>query len=319
MTTLATARLSLLGMLRYGIVEAASFLPSRFGPTLLLFVLGSVWGLHYSIIKLASQSGLGYARITALTTLGVALALTLVAIARGKLPPVARTTATYYSVCAILGYVAPFFMQIVVAKHLPAGVLTIIAATAPIWTMLIAWLARMETVTARRGLGVLTGFAAVMLLLSPTMAPAETAHTGWLLASLAIPLTYAAYHNYVARSWPQGLDSLQVATGEAIAAFVIVLPTYFLTSDVIPSGDWSGGVWTIPAMVVLTVIAVFLYFEINRLAGPVFVSQASYITVVAGILWGMAIFGEPFTVALGASALLLILSLWLTRSDGAAE
>ncbi|CAN0588700.1 unnamed protein product, partial [Laminaria digitata] len=37
---------------------------------LLIFVLGVTWGLHFSIIKIASESNLPYDGIAALTTLG---------------------------------------------------------------------------------------------------------------------------------------------------------------------------------------------------------------------------------------------------------
>ncbi len=64
-------------------------------------------------------------------------------------------------------------------------------------------------------------------------------------------------------------------------------------------------------MVVFAVIEIFLYFEIVRLAGPIFVSQANYVTVVTGVFFGMIIFGEPLSRWIILSAGLLGLALYL--------
>ena len=48
----------------------------------LLFLLGSIWGLHFSIIKIAAESELAYSGIAAITTFGVFPGLTAIALAR---------------------------------------------------------------------------------------------------------------------------------------------------------------------------------------------------------------------------------------------
>jgi drug/metabolite transporter (DMT)-like permease len=64
-------------------------------------------------------------------------------------------------------------------------------------------------------------------------------------------------------------------------------------------------------MVLITTIDCYLYFEIVRLAGPVFVSQANFITVIAGVLWGMLLHGERPGEWLWVSLVFLIGSLFI--------
>ena len=59
------------------------------------------------------------------------------------------------------------------------------------------------------------------------------------------------------------------------------------------------------------VIEIFLYFEIVRIAGPIFVSQSNYVTVVSGVFWGMVIFAERPGEWIWLSAALLGVSLYL--------
>ncbi len=47
----------------------------------------------------------------------------------------------------------------------------------------------------------------------------------------------------------------------------------------------------IPTLICLSLVGVFQYFEINRIARAVFVSQVNYVTAVARIVFGWLIFG----------------------------
>ena len=68
-------------------------------------------------------------------------------------------------------------------------------------------------------------------------------------------------------------------------------------------------------MIAFSTIEIYLYFELVRRAGAVFVSQANYIMVVAGVFWGMLIFSERPTAWLWLSAAILLAALYMTHSD----
>jgi drug/metabolite transporter (DMT)-like permease len=285
---------------------------------LLLFLLGSIWGLHFSIIKIAAESGLAFSGIAAITTFGVVIGLTGIAFARRKFPRWDRSTLIFYFVCGILGYVAPFILELTVASHLTAGLLTLIVATAPVWTILIAVLARVEKVSARRFIGIAIGLCSVALLLIPDTTVTKAAPWIWIFAASVIPLIYGCYHNYVAAKWPEGLDSWQVATGEGAAALCLLLPLFWFNGGELAAfvDLWSGS-WTILVMVVFGIIEIYLYFELVRLGGPITVSQSNYVSVVMGVIWGMVILNEPLMTGLWVSVALLFISLFLTTRSRA--
>jgi drug/metabolite transporter (DMT)-like permease len=143
-----------------------------------------------------------------------------------------------------------------------------------------------------------------------------------MILAFGVPVSYSGYHVYLSKRWPPGFDSFQVACGEALVALGLMLPLFLVTggSAILHSG-WTAGHWAILAMVAITTIDCYLYFEIVRLAGPVFVSQANFITVIAGVFWAMLLHGERPSPWLWVSLAFLIASLFLLvigRRTGAA-
>jgi drug/metabolite transporter (DMT)-like permease len=163
-------------------------------------------------------------------------------------------------------------------------------------------------------LGITVGSATMLAILIPGVVLPAPELLGWTLVAFAVPASYALYHNYVATAWPAGMDAWQAGTGEVIASIVIFLPLAAWHGDLSSLEDgWPAGHLAIVFMALSGVFEAYIYFEIVRRAGAVFVSQAGFVTVIAGLLWGMAIFGEEPSWWLWLSAGCLICTLYLTR------
>ena len=250
-------------------------------PVLLLVVLGMSWGGHFSLLKIASESGLPFIGIITLTTFGVVAGMTVIAAVRRRWPLIGARHVRFYLVCAVLGYLVEFPLSLIVADEIPAGLLAIIASTSPIFTSLIAIAARVEHVSPRRMGAVFVGLVAAVVVIVPGTALPQPSLIFWVLLAFCIPVIYAVYHNYVAFDWPEGSDSWQVALGESFCAAVIVSAIYAASdSSITEFGPAAPGAWTIAAMAILAIIEIYLYFEIVRLAGAVFVSLASFISII---------------------------------------
>lgn len=281
-------------------------------PLVLLVILGSSWGLHFPMLKFAARSGLPYSGIAAATICGVALALLAISLARGRLPAFRPRTIRFYLVCAFLGYLAPYFLALFATGRIDAGMMTLIGSTSPIITLCLAALAGVERISAIRVVGIGLGLASVLVLIVPQAGRIDGVALTAMILAFGVPASYSSYHVYLAKRWPPGCDSFQVACGEALVALALMLPLFLATggSEIWGSG-WTAGHWAILAMVALTTVDCYLYFEIVRLAGPVFVSQANFITVIAGVFWAMLLHGERPSGWLWGSLALLVVSLFL--------
>jgi drug/metabolite transporter (DMT)-like permease len=256
------------------------------------------------------RSGLPYSGIMMAITGGVALMLLAVAFARGRPPVFRRHTGRFYLVCAMLGYLVPYSFALFATSRVDAAVLTLIGATSPIITLCLAALTRTERMTGRRLLSIVLGAASVAILIIPQASFASDTVLAGMLAGFGVPLSYSSYHVFVSRHWPVGFDSFQVASGEALVALLIMLPVLFFFGGIsVFTGGWTSGHWAILAAIGFTTLTCWLYFEIIRLGGPVFVSQANFVTVFAGVIWGMTLLGERPGTWLWVSLLFLIGSL----------
>ncbi len=280
-------------------------------PVLFLAFLGGSWGLYFSLLKIAALSGISYVGILTLTTVGVAVGMSLIALTRRRLPVFNRRHFLFYAVCACSGYLLPMIVELWVIAHMPAGVLTLIVAMAPLATLLIAALIKVDLINPARVFGVLLGALAIFAVLLPDIHQTLGVAWQWLLLAALVPVSYAVHHNFAARCWPGDSDSYQVACGEAIVASLLLLAFSLFHWQWQDLESWNAGHGAILAMALISLIDIYLYFELIRIKGPIFTSHANYFMVVSGVAWGMLIFAERPGALMWLSVILLMISLYL--------
>jgi drug/metabolite transporter (DMT)-like permease len=280
-------------------------------PLILLLFLGSSWGLYFSMLKIAVLSGISYAGILTLTTVGVAIGMCAIALLRRRKPEFRARHNLFYLVCALTGYLVPMVAELLVIAHMPAGVLTLIVSMAPLVTLLVAWLVKTDHINPSRVGGILVGAFAIFAILLPDAHLGESVAWRWLLLAMLVPVSYALHHNFTARFWPDGSDSYQVACGEAIfgAALLLAFSAFHWQWQDIEG--WNRGHSAILFMATISLVDIYIYFELIRLKGPIYTSHANYFMVVSGVAWGMLLFGERPSSWMWFSAALLIASLYL--------
>ncbi len=280
-------------------------------PLILLLILGSSWGLYFSMMKIAVLSGLSYIGILTLITLGVAVGMCLIALWRRRRPVFGMQHIWFYLVCAVTGYLLPMIAELLVIAHMPAGVLTLIVSMAPIVTLLLAWWMKTDHISLTRVGGMLLGAIAIIAILLPDAHLGEAVAWRWLLLAMVVPVSYAIHHNFTARCWPAGSDSYQVACGEAIFGAVLLLAIAAFHWDWQDVEAWNKGHSAILFMATIALVDIYIYFELIRIKGPIYTSHANYFMVISGVGWGMLIFAERPSAWMWMSAALLMASLYL--------
>jgi len=286
---------------------------------LLLIFLGSSWGLYFSLLKIAVLSGISYVGILTLTTVGVGIGMTAIALLRGRKPEFKLRHNIFYLVCALCGYLLPMIAELLVIAHMPAGLLTLIVSVAPLATLLFAWVMKTDVINLSRMAGIMLGAVAVFAILLPDAHSSEAVAWQWLLVALVVPVSYAIHHNFAARCWPAGSDSYQVACGEAIVASLILIMFSLFNWQWQDVQSWNQGHNAILFMAVISLVDIYIYFELIRLKGPIYTSHANYFMVISGVLWGMLMFAERPSPLMWISALLLVASLYLIGNSKSKE
>lgn len=279
----------------------------------LLVLMGLGWGLDYALLKIAAEAQLPSLGVAAVLSLGGGLALITVSWARRRVVPISGRHLRYYAICGLLSTAGPLYFQMLVAQHIPVGVLAIVVTMAPVFTYFFARLLQLERHSWRRVAGIGFGLAAALLLLAPDASLPHTEMRLWVGIGFMVPILYALYHVFAASRRPESLDSMQAATGAFLAAGILVLPAALLRDELsFLLAPWGVGHWAMMALLFMYSLLGVMFFLMLQLVGPVLVSLTNFIGVIAGVGWGMLIFGEQPTAWVIGSLGLLILALILT-------
>ena len=278
-----------------------------------LLLMGAAWGLEFSMLKLAAEAGFPGTGVLLVTLALVAAVLCAILTLRGGWFLPDGRTFVFLLVIALLGYVLPLLAALWAAPRVPAGTMTLIASFTPVVTVATALLLRTEAVSARRIVAVGLGLAAALLVLLPEASLPSGGSLIWLLVVFVVPLTYGVESVYVAVAWPQGIDPLQVATGQSLVTLVLLLPIHLAFGGAITYDPaWPAGQAAILVVAACVLVEVLLYFLIISRTGGVLVSFSMYLSLFAGIAWGWAIFGERLGAAVWLATAVLAAGLALT-------
>ncbi len=196
-------------------------------------------------------------------------------------------------VLALLSVVAPFLLYAWAALHLPAGYSALLNTTAVLFgTLASAWF-KEDSLSLRKLLGCLLGFAGVALIVR--LGPVQPDPTT-LLAALACMLAAACYGTAtpLMKRATTRMQPLSMAAGIHLIAAVLVLPGALV--------GWPQARFTPEAMGVLLVLGVitsglayWAHLRIIRHVTPVAAMSPAFLIPVFGVTWGHLVLGEELS------------------------
>jgi drug/metabolite transporter (DMT)-like permease len=281
-------------------------------PFVLLLVMGIVWGSTFSLAKIATEGGAHPLGLSLWQGLLGGVILLIVCLLRRRAPILNWHYAGFYLICGLLGTVLPGTLFFYAAPHVPAGILSITVATVPILTYAMTLPLRVERLSAGRVAGILLGMLSVVLLVAPASSLPSRDMVPWVLVAILASAFYAAENLFVALRRPAGSDVLALVAGMLFMAALVLAPIVWATGTYVPLGlPWGPVEWSVVAMTVANAIAYSLFVWVISMAGPVFASQTAYTVTIAGVLWGMAVFGERHSLWIWASLAVMLAGLAL--------
>ncbi|MCW5736851.1 MAG: DMT family transporter [Enhydrobacter sp.] len=260
-----------------------------------------IWSLSLSV----PRGGSFFFAKVALDTLGpltvVFCRVALASIALNLLSPLRRDAPwrTYFAMGA-LNNVVPFALIFWGQTHIASGLVSILNATTPLFTVLVAHaLTNDEKMTGAKVAAVLAGFAGVAVLIGAD-AFARPAGNGWgQVACLAAALSYAFAGIYGRRFRAMGIAPLDAAGGQVTASSVLILPIMMMVEQpwtlgaLPPASTWAA----LAGLALLsTALAYVLYFRILAAAGATNLPLVTLLIPVTSILLGSSFLDERLEV-----------------------
>ena len=278
----------------------------RILPYLLIFTAGVLWGATFSLALIATSEGTHPLTLTtwqAILTVIIAGAICLF----GRVPAFRLRHLDKYLIIGLLGVVLPNTLYYHAAPHLSAGILSITVSTVPLFTYLLMWILRYESLVIRRAFGIALGMSAILLLVLPEESVQLEDASFWILWVLMCALMYALESVYIARKVDSRVRIFELLCGSNLVSLIFLLPAMIgIGAAEQMSWVFSSSAWAITGIAAIGVAAYAMYFHSIRIAGPVFASQCAYIVTIAGVLWGMVIFSERHSLWVWASVVVLL-------------
>ncbi|MBI2256086.1 MAG: DMT family transporter [Proteobacteria bacterium] len=282
----------------------------------MLILLALVWGSSFLFIKIAVSNGVPPLTLATLRIGIGAVVLLTVAKLRGQAFP-ARTAhegrpggpALWARLIflGIIGNSLPFFLIGWGEQFTPSQLAAILMAIIPLLVLILAhWMTHDEKLTAPKIIGVLSGFAGVVVLVGVDALNGLGAQVIGQVAILGGCLSYTCY-GVNARRLPQMGSEMTVGIILGLG-FLTMAPLWLILDrpwELAPSGNaifavlWLG--------LLSTAFGNWLFFTLMRRSGAAFASTNNFLVPVMGLGWGYFGYGEiPGVNAVVALALILL-------------
>lgn len=271
--------------------------PGLIVPTIMLVGLGGLWGLSFSLSKVAAMGGVHPFAYAWMQSTGAALFLTLVCYRKGIPFELSRGHLLFFAGAAVIGLVLPNINIITTAKYIPAGVMSTVVSTVPVLGYVLAVGLRIEGFRWNNALGIGLGLVGALLMVLPKASLPSPEMVPWVLIAFLTPAMYACSGIFSDRMRPEGTHSLAAARGMLIVASLATLPLMLAVDGFYPLMANPGPTdFAMLGQICISSVAYILYFEVLKRAGPVFLSLVSYVVTLFGLFWGWVIFGEIHSV-----------------------
>jgi len=252
-----------------------------------LILLASIWGGSFLFMRIAAPV-LGPAVLIEYRLVFAAGFLAVVGFAMKK-PLGWRQHWKHYFILGLFNSCIPFVLFAYAARTLPASVLSVLNATAPMWGALIGAVWQRQMVSGRVLAGLVLGTCGVALLVGLDH---TTARAG---AALAIAAALLASFNYgIASTYAKTAQSVEPfanAHGSMWAAALLTLPLVPLMPA--PGTPTMGIMAAAFALGVLcSGIAYLIYYKLIRDVGATSALTVTFLSPLFGILWGVLFLGE---------------------------
>ena len=272
------------------------------------FLLALAWGTSFMFIKIAVED------LQPLTVVSFRLLigwLGLLVIARLRSVPLPRKRSVWFhlGVISVINVAIPFVL-IVWAESGPqgleSGLASILNSTVPLFSILIAGLVlNMERITPGAIVGLLVGFAGVVLLFSRS--PMTGVDSLLPQIAMVVAASFYAIGTVYARRYLRGLRPVALALGQLLLADIFVFAMAFIFDD------FAQQAFTVQAIGALLWLGLFgsclayiLYFYVLGEWGATRTTLVTYIVPVVGVAAGVLFLGERVDWRMFVGGLLIL-------------
>lgn len=278
-------------------------------PLVLLLATGTALGFNLPLGKLAAQAGINPFLWAALIALVPGLVLSIVALRSGSSVAL-RRLLPFAVISGLAAYVVPNAIIFLAIPHIGSGLAGLMYALSPVVTAALSLASGVRPPSRGLLLSVALGLAGAVLVIAGRQSLAVPTAANWLLIALVVPLSLAIGNVYRTAYWPPGATPAQLAASSNLLAAPMLLAAAAWSSG----GSGAGALlaplaaqpWLVLAQCTASTVMFALFFRLQWVGGPTYLSQIGYVAAAVALAVGVAVLGEsyPWPVWLGAGLIL---------------
>ena len=260
----------------------------------MLLALSVLWGGSFFFNAVAVRELPSFTLVWMRVAVAAATLLLVLRLLGQRMPTERRVGAAFFGM-GLLNNVVPFVLIVWGQHHVASGLASILNATTPLFTVLVAHLFTPdERLTPLKAAGVAVGFAGAVFMIGPDALGGLGIGVTAQIACLAGALTYAFAGIFGRRFKRMGVPPMATAAGQVCASTVLLLPLMMLvdrpwTLAVPHTATWGA---VLGVGLLSTALAYVLYFRILAVAGATNLLLVTFLIPVSAILLGALVLGE---------------------------
>jgi drug/metabolite transporter (DMT)-like permease len=282
----------------------------------MLLTLSVLWGGSFFFVGVAVKELPTFTVVVARVALAAIILICVIRLLGLPMPKGRRAWQALFCM-AFINNVIPFSLIAWGQAHIASGVASILNATTPLFTVIIAhYFTGDEKMSWGRFLGVLIGLTGVAVMVGIDALDSLGVNVTAQLAVVGASICYAISGVYARRFRRMGLQPLAISAGQMTASTTMLVPVMLIIDQPwtlpMPSAE------TVAALIGLaslsTALAYLLYFRILATAGATNVLLVTFLLPVTAILLGILVLGE--VLHLQHIAGMALIGLGLASIDG---
>lgn len=282
----------------------------------MLLALSVLWGGSFFFIGVA-VSELPTLSIVVLRVGIAAIVLWMIILVMRRPVPSGFAIWAAFIVMGLLNNALPFALIVWGQQTIGAGLASILNATTPLFTVIVAGLLLAdEPLTRLKLTGVFLGFFGVVIIIGVDALSGLTAGAWAQIAILGAALAYSLAGVFGRRFKRLGVDPIVTAAGQVTVATVFLAPLAVAVDRPWELPMPSPSTWlAIGALAVIsTAVAYVLYFRILARSGATNVLLVTFLVPVTAVLLGVLFLSETLKVTHFAG--MVLIGLGLAAIDG---
>ncbi len=280
----------------------------------MLLLLGTIWGGSFFFSKIAIAEIPPVTLVFWRVAIAAAAINLYLAIRNIGLRPIFPLAGSFV-VLAALNNVVPFGLIFLGQTEIGAGLASVLNATTPFWTILLARIyAREEGLSANKIAGVVVGIAGTAVMLAPAVSSGLGAPLWSKLVIIGAAVSYAISTIFAKRF--TGIKPPLIAAGQLSMSTLLALPLMLLVDGAGATLNAGTVTWLCILMSAIpcTAFAYILYFNLISSAGASNTALVTLVVPASALLLGAAFLGE--TLATFEIAGMATIALGLIIIDG---